>query len=99
MMLTGRSVGADEASNCGLVSSVAHDVVGAALDCARLIRANSPFGVWMTKEVSWSNLEVGSLHAAIDLENRTQILATMTNDMRESVNAWREKRSPVFEDR
>ena len=52
----------------------------------------------MTKEVSWSNLESPSLHAAIDLENRTQILATMTNDMREAVSAWREKRSPVFKD-
>lgn len=99
MMLTGRAIGADEASSFGLVASIADDVVGAALGCARLIRANSPFGTWMTKEVSWSNLEVASLHAAIDLENRTQILATLTSDMSEAVAAWREKRPPVFEDR
>jgi enoyl-CoA hydratase len=98
MMLTGRVITAQEASSFGLVSEVAEDVLEAALKYARLIKANSPFGVWMTKEVSWSNLESPSLHAAIDLENRTQILATMTNDMREAVSAWREKRSPVFKD-
>ncbi|HVB52130.1 MAG TPA: enoyl-CoA hydratase-related protein [Acidimicrobiales bacterium] len=99
MMLTGRAVNASEALSFGLVSVVTDDVMSAALDCARLIRANSPFGVWMTKEVSWSNLETASLRAAIDLENRTQILATMTGDMREAVTAWREKRAPTFEDR
>ena len=49
---------------------------------AERIKANSPFGVWMTKEVMWSNLETGSLQAGIDLENRTQILASMTEDSR-----------------
>lgn len=99
MMLTGRRVDASEASDFGLVSFVGEDVMGAALDSARMIRANSPFGVWMTKEVSWTSLETSGLRAAIDLENRTQILATMTSDMSEAVTAWREKRSPIFEDR
>ena len=38
----------------------------------------------MTKEVMWSQLEVGSLQAGIDLENRTQVLSSMTGDMREA---------------
>ena len=58
--------------------------------------ANSPLGVWMTKEVMWSNLEVGSLRAGIDLENRTQILTTFTEDQAEAVRAFLEKRPPVF---
>ena len=33
----------------------------------------------MTKEVMWANLETGSMQAAIDLENRTQILTTFTD--------------------
>jgi hypothetical protein len=41
-----------------------------------VITANSPMGVWTTKEVAWSQLEVGSLQAGIDLENRTQILTS-----------------------
>jgi enoyl-CoA hydratase len=69
---------------------------GGALDVADEILANSPTGVWMTKEVLWSQLEVGSLQAGIDLENRTQIMTSMTEDMREAVSAFVEKRPPRF---
>jgi enoyl-CoA hydratase len=50
----------------------------------------------MTKEVMWSQLEVGSLQAGIDLENRTQILSSLTGDMQEAVAAFLEKRPPRF---
>ena len=98
MSLTGRLVDAAEAEAMGLVSRVVPDgeVVDAAREIAELIAANSPFGVWMTKEVMWSNLETGSLQAAIDLENRTQILSSTTGDMREAVTAFFEKRPPEF---
>jgi enoyl-CoA hydratase len=98
LMLTGRFVGADEAERIGLVSRVVPDgeVVDAALEIADQILANSPFGVWMTKEVMWANLETGSMQAAIDLENRTQILTTFTEDMPEAMRAFLEKREPHF---
>jgi enoyl-CoA hydratase len=101
MMLTGRFVHAEEAERIGLVSRVVPDgqVVDAALEIADLIVANSPFGVWMTKEVMWSNLEAGSMQAAIDLENRTQILTTFTEDMPEAIRAFLEKRPPEFRNR
>jgi enoyl-CoA hydratase len=97
-MLTGRLIDASEADAMGLVSRVVPQgqAVDAALETARLIAANSPFGVWMTKEVMWANLEVGSLGAAIDLENRTQILSTMTGDLKEAAAAFIEKRPPKF---
>jgi len=75
------------------------EVVAAAASIAREIAANSPFGVWMTKEVMWSNLETPSLHAGIDLENRTQILASTTEDHREALAAFLEKRPPAFKNR
>ena len=53
-------------------------------------------GVWMTKEVMWSQLEVGSLQAGIDLENRTQILTSFSDDMAEAVAAFLEKRPARF---
>ena len=101
LMLTGRLIGAEEADRIGLVSRVAPDgsVVDAALEIAAEIAANSPFGVWMTKEVMWSNLEVPSLQAGIDLENRTQILALQTEDHREAITAFLEKRPPQFRNR
>ena len=101
LMLTGRLIDAEEAQRIGLVLDVVPEgeVVEAAMATARLIRANSPFGVWMTKEVMWSNLEAPSLQAAIDLENRTQILTTMSEDTREAMAAWVERRDPEFHNR
>lgn len=101
LMLTGRLIDAAEASRIGLVLEVVPDgqAVEAALMIAEQIRGNSPFGVWMTKEVMWANLEAPSLRAAIDLENRTQILSASTEDAVEAVRAFLEKRDPHFENR
>lgn len=98
IMLTGRTVGAAEAERIGLVSSVETPdaLLDVALDTADAIAQNSPFGVWMTKEVMWSNLETPSMRAGIDLENRTQILSSLTRDHREAVVSFLEKRPPEF---
>jgi len=98
LMLTGRVVDAEEADRIGLVLRVVpeHQLLDAALETARLIVGNSPWGIRMTKEVMWSQLEVGSLQAGIDLENRTQVLSSMTGDMQEAVTAFLEKRPPRF---
>jgi enoyl-CoA hydratase len=100
LMLTGRFLPAEEAKQIGLVLDVVPDgtVVDAALKEAELIVANSPFGVQMTKEVMWSQLEIGSLAAGIDLENRTQLLASQTGDMAEAIAAFLAKRPPNFKD-
>ena len=74
-------------------------LLDAALDLAEEVAAHSPFGVWMTKEVMWSNLETGSFRAGLDLENRTQILAALTRDHREAVSAFLEKRPPAYGNR
>jgi enoyl-CoA hydratase len=99
LMLTGRFVDADEALRIGLVVKIADDsALDAAFETADLILANSPFGVQMTKEVMWSQLEIGSLAAGIDLENRTQLLASTTGDMNEAMAAFLEKRPPDYRD-
>ncbi len=98
LMLTGRIIGAEEADHIGLVLRVVPDgeLLQAALETAGLIAANSPWGIRMTKEVIWSQLEVASLQAGIDLENRTQVLSSMTGDMQEAVAAFLEKRPPRY---
>jgi enoyl-CoA hydratase len=98
LMLTGRFADAAEAERIGLVTHVVPDgdLLDAAYAEADLILANGPFGVRMTKEVMWSQLEVGSLQAGIDLENRTQILSSFAGDMEEAMAAFLEKRPPSF---
>jgi enoyl-CoA hydratase len=101
LVLTGRRVDADEAGRIGLVLDVVPDeeVLDAAFALADKLVENTPFGTWMGKATLWSNLEVGSLEAAIDLEARTQILALATADAAEQMAAVREKRKPRYENR
>jgi enoyl-CoA hydratase len=101
LMLTGRVFDAAEADKLGLVSLVVDDdaLLDEALATAELIAANSPMGVWMTKEVMWSNLETGSLQAGIDLENRTQILSSGTEDSRRAMAGFLAHEPIVWENR
>jgi enoyl-CoA hydratase len=53
----------------------------------------------MTKRVLWSSPECGSLAAAIDLEDRNQMLVRMTTkNFEESMSARAENRKPEFKD-
>lgn len=100
LMLTGRIIGADESKRIGLV----HDVVPAdelhdvALEMARLIAANNPYGVWQTKIGLNAALDAPSLRHAKELEDRTQIISGFTNNPTEAARAHREKRAPVWDD-
>lgn len=98
LMLTGRIFLADEAYRIGLVVEVYEDdrLLDAAYAKADEVMANSPFGVALTKEGMWSALEIPGLQAAIDLENRQQIMASATADHREAMTAFLERRPPRF---
>jgi enoyl-CoA hydratase len=97
LMLTARRVDAEEAAHIGLVAEVTgpdSPVLDRALALAGTICEYAPFGVAMTKEVMWSNLDAPSFEAAIHLENRTQILASTGGEMAEAAAAFLEKRAP-----
>ena len=101
IILSGREVDAAEAARVGLVSRVVADdaLIDAALDLAEQLCRYSPHGVAMTKKVLWSSLETGSLEAAIDLENRNQLLVRLTTqNLQEAITARKQKRPPRFED-
>jgi enoyl-CoA hydratase len=100
ILLTGRKVDAHEAARIGLVSRVVPDgtVVDTALEMAAAMTELSPFGLTMTKQVMCANLEAGSLGAAIELENRNQLLAGYTGNLDEARAAFREKRKPQYRD-
>ena len=92
LSLTGRLVDADEALRIGLVNRVieADNLLNACAGLAEEIAANTPYAVTMTKQVLDRNLDAASLRAAIELENRTQVLATHTKALRDSMGAWRD---------
>ena len=99
VMLTGRPVQADEAERIGLVSRLVDDnadLLAQALDLAGQVLRNSPYATRHTKQLMWANLDAASLDAAIELENRAQVLALMTDDFHEASRAFIEKRPPVF---
>lgn len=89
MMLTGRMVDAAEAERIGLtLRTVASEaLMPEAEKLARAIAENGQMGTWMTKRGMWANLEAGSLQAAIELENRTQILMRGTGSLAERARA------------
>lgn len=96
LLLTAGTVDAEEAERLGLVAEVTgpDQPVLEALELAATICDYAPFGVVMTKEVMWSNLDAPSFEAAIHLENRTQILASTSGDVMEAAAAFMEKRPP-----
>jgi enoyl-CoA hydratase/carnithine racemase len=98
LILTARVFNAIEAERIGLVSRVVPDggALDAALDIAGTLCSYSPFGVVMTKQVMWANVDASNVEAAIHLENRTQILAATTGDVMEAAAAFAEARTPVW---
>lgn len=99
ILLTGRTVTAAEAERIGLVSRVTPDgkVVDIGVEMAEdMVTRLSPFGMELTKQAVWANLEAGSLRAAMDLENHSQLLAGHTGNLEEAMAAFREKRTPRY---
>jgi len=100
LMLTGRRVGAEEALRIGLVADITGD--GELLERARAaagqIAALSPWGVRLTKQGMWTALEIPSERAAVEFEDRQQIMATFGRAVPEATGAFLEKRTPEFAD-
>jgi enoyl-CoA hydratase len=98
LMLTGRRFSAEEAIQFGVLNRVTTSemLMPSAIELAEMIADNSEYGVRMTKVGMWANLDASSLRAAMELENRTQVLGTFTGNMTEAGEAFREKRSPEW---
>jgi enoyl-CoA hydratase/carnithine racemase len=79
---TGRTVKADEAVRIGLANRIVDgggdDVVAAAVELAESVAANGAEGVRATKNSLIRNAEVSSFLAALELENRSQVVCRTT---------------------
>ncbi len=101
MILTGKFVHAERALSAGLISEiVAEDALletGMAL--AREMLLTSPMGLRLSKDALNRNIDAPSFEAALAIEDRQQILLSMTEDYSEARSAFMERRAPEFKDR
>jgi enoyl-CoA hydratase len=100
VLYTGRRIDAAEALRMGLVSRVVPDatLLDAAVAIAEDMCRFSPYGLQMTKQVIWANLENTSLEAAIELEDRNQLMLGMTDNLPEAISAFDQQREPIYTD-
>ncbi len=92
-MLTGRTVTADEALRTGLVSELVDDehLLDRALELAAQIAAHSPLGVQMTKRALQVNTDAPDLFAALEVENRNQVITHATEEAAAARRRWAAK--------
>jgi enoyl-CoA hydratase len=100
LMLTARRVDADEAERIGLIAEATDDdaLLERALEAATQIAAWSPWGIRLTKQGMWTALEIPSEQAAVEYEDRQQIMAIHGTAVQEAVSAFLEKRPAEFAD-
>ena len=89
-MLTGRTVSSEEAYRCGLVSELVADerLLDRAMEVASSIAANSPLGVQMTKRALQVNADAPDLFAAMEVENRNQVISHATDEAAAARDRW-----------
>jgi enoyl-CoA hydratase len=97
MLLTGEMIDARTADAMGLVSEVVADdqVVTRALEIARTIAALPPLAIRYTKEAVLAGGD-SSLEAGLMLERRIFDALFDTDDQKEGMRAFAEKRKPQF---
>ena len=98
LMLTGRFIDADRALRTNLVSEVVPDdeLEAAAQSYIDEMLTTSPMGLRMTKESLNLAIDSSSLEAAMAIENRNQLMCSKTNDAKEGMKAFIEKRAPEY---
>ncbi|MDP6786963.1 MAG: enoyl-CoA hydratase-related protein [Rhodospirillales bacterium] len=97
MVLSGEMIDAAEAKAIGLVAEVAAagKTVGRALDLAAVIAEKSPIALRLAKEAVLTAFET-PLSAGLEFERRNLALAFDSDDQKEGMRAFVEKRKPRF---
>ena len=97
MLLTGEPIDAQEAYRIGLVNKVVPEgqAVAAAEEIANKIIKNGPLAVMLVKDV----VEVGQdlpLDAAVEYDHKNVLLSSTSEDAKEGLTAFLEKRPPQW---
>ena len=95
LLLTGRDVLADEALRIGLANRIADDALAGARELAAEISANAPTAIRHIRRAALEGAE-RSLADGLALEAEMMAAQRTTDDSREGVAAFIEKREPVW---
>ncbi len=98
ILFTARAILSDEAEKIGLVLKTVPDeeLMDQVFALADSIIANTPMGIWLTKQSMYLNENSGSLAAAIEIEHRAVTISQATEDAAEKRAATFEKRPAVY---
>jgi enoyl-CoA hydratase/carnithine racemase len=101
MILTGRFIDAERALRAGLVSEIIDEetLLERGLALADEMLATSPHGLRLSKQALNLNIDAQSLDAAMAIEDRQQVILSATEDHREALTAFLEKRAPEYRER
>ncbi len=94
-ILSGELMDAGEAFAAGLISEISQNTQERVLELAKLIAKKSPIALRLAKEAVRQASE-GALIAGIALERKSSALLFATEDRREGIAAFLEKREPQF---
>ncbi len=97
LIFTGETIDAAEALKLGIVNAVVapEELMAAALQLAKKIAAGPPITIALAKRAIHHNLEA-NLRSALEFETFAQGICKETDDYKEGVKAFIEKRAPVF---
>ncbi|QJB69300.1 enoyl-CoA hydratase/isomerase family protein [Parasphingorhabdus halotolerans] len=101
LILTGRFIHAKRAAQYGLISEVVEEkeLLATGLALAEEMLDTAPMGLRLSKDALNRNIDAQSFEAALAIEDRQQVMLSMTDDSREAARAFFAKRKPDYKDR
>jgi 2-(1,2-epoxy-1,2-dihydrophenyl)acetyl-CoA isomerase len=100
LIFTGEIIDAEEALSLGIVSQVVtpEELMPSVQELARKIAAGPPIAIRLAKRALYRSQDC-DLRSALEFETYAQNICSETEDAREGIKAFIEKRSPRFQGR
>lgn len=100
VMMTGERISAQSAYETGLITKVTstETIVQEGMDIAHTLASNAPISVRLIKEVLQQSYDL-DLESVMQLETEGTLECFASEDMREGVKAFVEKRAPIYKGR
>ena len=97
LIWSGKMIDAEEALDLGIVSQLTNpeDLLTATLDMAATFAAGPPIAIRMAKRALYKSID-SSLREALEYETYAQNICSNSQDAKEGIAAFVEKRDPEF---